>query len=491
MPDDTFSALSATERDQLLEIARMMLAALEEKDTRLRQHSERVANTCANFCESAGILADDDLHYLYLAGMVHDAGLIAAAGSLVGKNPPLSDDEAQHIKKHPVAGVRILSPVQKFEPLLAAVRHHHEAWDGSGYPDGKRGEEIPLAARILRLVDAFDDLTSTYRRPQGLPAGDALTEIQEKAGVEFDPGLVPAFKTFVESTPGMGADFMLKKQSDLMKQHFSSVLQKFSAGKIQPPAMPQVVFELRSAIKRQEATVKDVALILEKDPIISLRLISVAKSPVYKGYGEIASVQAAIPRLGFKETLSIVVAIANKSLYEAKQPQFKVALDKMWGHSIASAYASKLFAQALLMDDPETLFLMGLTHDVGKVILLRAFADISRERNFPIDIILNAIQEAHQSIGILLLKRWGFGDEFQKVVSLHEGANFSAQTNKEILVVHLANMLTRKMGYSSFEWDGSDLAGVSSATLLGLSADTIGRVEEKVKELIKDIAHLF
>jgi HD-like signal output (HDOD) protein len=91
----------------------------------------------------------------------------------------------------------------------------------------------------------------------------------------------------------------------------------------------------------------------------------------------------------------------------------------------------------------------------------------------------------------MLLKRWGFGDEFSRVVSLHEGANFSSQTNQEILVVHLANMLTRKMGLSSFEWDGKDLAEVPSAQLLGLSSETIGRVEEKVKEIIKDVAHLF
>ena len=492
MPEETVSILSPTERDLLLEIAAMMLAAMGEKDPRLKQHCERVANASANFCESVGILTDDDLFYLYLAGLLHDAGLIAAPGACLGQNPPRSSDDLQQVKKHPVAGVRILSPVEKFEPLLAAVRHHHEAWDGSGYPDGKHGEEIPLEARVIRLFDAFDELTSTYRRPQGFSIGEALAAIQEKAGVEFDPGLLPAFKTFVESNPsGVGANFLLRRQADFVKQHFPSILQKFSSGKILPPAMPQVVFELRSAIKRQDATVRDVSLILEKDPVISLRLISVANSPVYKGYGEIQSVQAAIPRLGFKETLSIVVAIANKSLYEAKQPQFKTALDRMWGHSLAAAYASRLLAKALSLPEPETLFLMGLTHDVGKVVLLRAFAEVAPGKNLHLDAMLSAIQEAHQTIGIMLLKRWGFGDEFQKVVSLHEGGNFTPQTNKEILVVHFANLLTRKMGYSFFEWDGSDLAELPSAGLLGLSTDAIGRVEENVKAVIKDIAHLF
>jgi HD-like signal output (HDOD) protein len=258
-----------------------------------------------------------------------------------------------------------------------------------------------------------------------------------------------------------------------------------------PPVMPQVVLEMRSVIKRQDAAVKDLAEVIEKDPVISLRLISVANSPVYKGYGDVKSIQAAIPRLGFKEALSVVVAIANKSLYEAKLAQHRVLMDQMWVHSLACAYGSKLFAQSLSMEDPETLFLMGLTHDVGKVILLRAFAEIPQEQRLKTEVILAAIQEAHQSIGSMLLKRWGFGEEFLRIVALHEGSNFSEQTNKEILVVHLSNMLTRKMGLSFFAWDGKDPAEQPSATLLGVSAEAIEAVEQKIKETVKDVSHLF
>jgi len=373
------SAVAATpvEQEELLEIARVVLAMLGEKDIRLKQHAERVANLCALFCENAGILRDDDLLHIYLAGLLHDTGYISIPREVLKKEPPLSEEETLLVKKHPVVGVQILSHHQRLEALLPMVRHHHEAFDGSGYPDKKQGEEIPLGARLLHLFDCFDEL------------------------------------------------------------------------------------------------------------------ISVAKSPVYKGYGDVKSVQAAVPRLGFKETLSIVVAISNKSLYEVKQPQFRVTLDKMWGHSLACAYASKLIAQSLALGDPETIFLMGLVHDVGKVLLLRAFAELPQEKSFDFATVMTAIQEAHQSIGNILLKRWGFGNEFSGVVSLHEGANFSSQTNQEILVVHLANLLTRKMGLSFFEWDGKDLAEVSSAQLLGLSSEALGQVEGKVKEIIKDVAHLF
>jgi len=484
-------AATRVEQEQLLEIARVVLAMLGEKDIRLKQHAERVANLCANFCENAGILSGNDLLHIYLAGLLHDTGYISIPREVLKKNQPLSAEEMLLVKKHPVVGVQILSHHRRFEALLPVVRHHHEAFDGSGYPDKKQGEEIPLGARLIHLFDCFDELTSDDRSAHGMTAEEALAAIHEKAGQEFDPGLIPKFIQFMRSDEGKAEDFLRKKQAAAVKQTFSDILQKFSAGKIVPPAMPQVVFELRHMIKRQSSSVKDVSDVLEKDPVISLRLISVAKSPVYKGYGDVKSVQVAIPRLGFKETLSIVMAISSKSLYEVRQPQFRVALDKMWGHSLACAYASKLIAQSLALGDPETIFLMGLIHDVGKVILLRAFAEIPQEKSIDFATAMTAIQEAHQSIGNMLIKRWGFGDEFSRVVSLHEGVNFSSQTNKEILVVHLANMLTRKMGLSSFEWDGKDLVEVSSAQLLGLSSDAIGQVEEKVKEIIKDVAHLF
>jgi HD-like signal output (HDOD) protein len=134
---------------------------------------------------------------------------------------------------------------------------------------------------------------------------------------------------------------------------------------------------------------------------------------------------------------------------------------------------------------------MGLTHDVGKVILLRAFAEISQEQKLKTEVILAAIQEAHQSIGSMLLKRWGFGEEFQRIVALHEGSDITSQTNREILVVHLANMLTRKMGLSFFDWDGRDPAEQPSAKLLGISTEAIEAVEQKIKETVKDVSHLF
>jgi HD-GYP domain-containing protein (c-di-GMP phosphodiesterase class II) len=473
------------------ETAMLVVALLGERDNQLKAHCERVANHAANFAEAFGLFNEDGLQALYLAGLLHDTGYIATAESLFSKAPPLSAEDLLAIKKHPVTGVSLLSNYRGFEAILPMIRHHHEAFDGSGWPDGQRGEEIPIEARILHLCDYFDRVTAGRREAERLSVDQALADIQKLAGVLFDPALIASFVDFIQTAAGAADDFVLKKQTAFIRQAFAAILQKFSSGKLVPPAMPQIVFELRNAIKRPDASVNDLTEVIERDPVISLRLISVAKSPVYKGHGDVKSVQAAIPRLGFKETLSVVVAIANKSLYEVKAPQFRLLLDKLWVHSLVSAYASKLIAQSLGLNDPDTIFLMGLTHDVGKVVLLRAFAEIPQKEKLKIPALLPTIQEAHQSVGNMLLKRWGFGEEFTRVVALHEGANFSDQTNKEILVVHLANLLTRKMGFSFFEWDGKDPAELPSAQLLGVSSEVIQSVEERVREIVKDVSHLF
>ena len=139
-----------------------------------------------------------------------------------------------------------------------------------------------------------------------------------------------------------------------MKQIFTTILKQFMAGKINPPVMPQVVREMQRVIIQPASGSAELAKVIERDPVLSLRLISVANSRIYRGVANIRNVKNAIPRLGLKETLNI--AIANKSLYETGKVQYKILMDKLWGHSLASAFGAKLIAQNLRLEDPEIFF---------------------------------------------------------------------------------------------------------------------------------------
>ena len=477
-------------KELVFDVVKTMVALIEEKDPFLRKHSKRVANNCASFCQEFKLLGSEDIESIFYAGLLHDIGIVAIPVNLLHRTEPLTDEEMILIKKHPVSGEKVLGHLSILQDVLPMVRNHHEAFDGSGYPDGLRADKIPLGARVIGLFNYLDNLMFPRASEKALSVEDALVEINGQAGQLFDQDLIQNFITFVESNGGTSTDYLHKKQADTMRTVFAEILNKFKSGKINPPVMPQVVREMQAIIKQPKSTPEELAQIIEKDPTISLRLISVSNSPVYRGITEIRNVKTAIPRLGLKETLNIVMAIANKNLYESQNVKFKILMDKLWVHALATAYGSKEIAKHLKLDDLEKYFLMGLTHDIGKILLLKAFSDVTKGKSLSLDAIEANIQEAHIGLGSMLLKRWGFDAEFINVISHHEDKEYSPDTVKEILVVHLANILTRQIGFSLFE-EEIDFAEVQSALILKLEPDQIEAIGEEVKTILSDVAHLF
>jgi putative nucleotidyltransferase with HDIG domain len=477
-------------RDLIIEVVKTLAALLEEKDPFLKKHSERVANNCANFCEQFKICGTEDIETIFFAGLLHDIGMVAVPLDTLKRSDPLGEEEMVRIKRHPVSGEKVLSNFSYLNALLPMVRHHHEAVDGSGYPDGIEGDKIPLGARIIGLFNYFDNLVFPRLSAKEMSIEAALEEVSSKAGRLFDNKLIGNFIAFIEANSGKSEDYLLKKETASMRNIFTGILQKFTAGKINPPVMPQVVREVQTVVKRPHSTSGELAQAIEKDPVISLRLISVANSPIYRGVTEIRNVKSALPRLGIKETLNIVIAIANKSLYTTDRVQFRILMDKLWVHSLASAYGSKLIAQNLKLGDSEKFFLMGLTHDIGKILLLKAFAEVSKEKKLNMNAVTANIQEAHLSLGSVLLKRWGYDEDFINVLAHHEDKDLSPDTDKGILVVHLANLMTRKIGFSLFE-DEINYAELESAQILKIEPETIDDIGEKIKQIIADVAHLF
>jgi putative two-component system response regulator len=129
------------------------------------------------------------------AARFHDLGKVAVPVALLHKAGPLAPEEWALLRLHPALGERLLAPACRDAEVLAAVRHHHERWDGRGYPDGLRGTNIPLLARILTVADVFDALSTArpYRNGGAMREGDALQYLRKNAGVIFDPALVLAF----------------------------------------------------------------------------------------------------------------------------------------------------------------------------------------------------------------------------------------------------------------------------------------------------------
>jgi putative nucleotidyltransferase with HDIG domain len=477
-------------KEWLLELVNTLTALIEERDPKLKKHSKRVADNSANFCTKYKLLGDDEIYQVYLAGLLHDIGLIFSPNTLLKDAEDRSEEEKVQLRKHPVVGEKILSNLSTLRDILPLIRHHHEAMDGSGYPDGLSADEIPLGARIICLFNELDTLMYPFSKTSAATTSEALAKIKQDAGTRYDSNLIDQFAEYIEATSADSDDYLMVKANDSIKEIFAKIIHDFTAGNIVPPVMPQVVKEVQAAIKKSSSTAETIAVVIEKDPVISLRLISVANSPVYRGIHKIRNLKEAIPRLGLKETLSLVIAIANKSLYETEHAQFKILMDKLWVHSLASAYGAKLIAEHLRLPEPENYFLMGLVHDIGKSLLLKAFTSIFKEKKINFDVIRANIQQGHLSIGGVLLRRWGFDDIFIKVVSEHEKDELPPNTEKEILVVHLTNMLTRNIGFSLFT-DAVDLSELESAKLLEIESQKLDEIGAEIRLIVQDVAHLF
>jgi len=167
-------------------------AALEARDPYLRGHSARVTSIAEGLARRLG-WRGERLDALRLGASLHDVGKIAVNASVLCKPGPLTDEELEQIRTHPVAGACLIEGVEDFRPALPYVLHHHERWDGNGYPHCLAGEEIPIEARLLGVADAFDAMTSVRSYRPALSVEQALAELQRCAGSQFDPELADTF----------------------------------------------------------------------------------------------------------------------------------------------------------------------------------------------------------------------------------------------------------------------------------------------------------
>lgn len=179
-------------REYYWSVVQSLAAALEARDTYTRGHSMRVARW-SRICARILGLNDQEQQQAYLAGLLHDVGKIGVRESVLLKPGALDEEEKREVREHPSVGAKILEPAGFPHSVIAAVRHHHEDFCGYGYPWGLVGEEIPILARIIRVADAYDAMTSARSYRGSLSVNHARDELLRGAGQQFDPRVVEAF----------------------------------------------------------------------------------------------------------------------------------------------------------------------------------------------------------------------------------------------------------------------------------------------------------
>jgi len=171
--------------------------AIDAKSSWTKGHSERVMHLAADLAREMG-LPDTIVERAKLGGLLHDIGKIGIIEALLEKPEMLDEDEFPPMRLHPEKGIAILAPIEQLKDVLPGILHHHERFDGTGYPNQLQGEDIPLIARIISVVDAYDAMVSPRPYHQGLSPGKAMEELERCSGTQFDPRVVACFRRYLE-----------------------------------------------------------------------------------------------------------------------------------------------------------------------------------------------------------------------------------------------------------------------------------------------------
>jgi len=166
--------------------------AIEAKDPYTVGHSKRVSKYCSHIAHKMG-LESSETHDIEVAGLLHDVGKIGIPDAILGKPNRLSIEEYESIKEHPLISLKIIEPIQELGKVRDYVKYHHEKWDGTGYPEGLRGEDIPMGARVLSVADAFDTMWIGRQYHAAWSLDDVIMEFQKNRDTQFDGRVVNAF----------------------------------------------------------------------------------------------------------------------------------------------------------------------------------------------------------------------------------------------------------------------------------------------------------
>ncbi len=190
--------LIGEQRSTLFASLAMIAGAIELKDTYTATHSHNVETIAIRTARAMG-LPEAEVRRIRFGALLHDIGKVGVSGEIIRKPTSLDPSEQAKMRQHPVIGAEIMQPVELLSEAAEIVRHHHEHYDGSGYPDGLKGEGIPIGSRIILVADAYHAITSDRPYRRGRSKDEALRILKENAGKQFDPKVVETFESVVGS----------------------------------------------------------------------------------------------------------------------------------------------------------------------------------------------------------------------------------------------------------------------------------------------------
>jgi putative nucleotidyltransferase with HDIG domain len=427
---------------------RAIADALEAKDEHMYGHSRRVRGYALGIGRRMQ-LDNEALEEISLAAFLHDIGKIGTPDQILLKPAQLTNEERGIVELHSERGARMLAGIPEMSEVAAAVRHHHERFDGSGYPEGLSGAQIPLAARIILVADAYDAMTSPRPFRKAINHASAIAQLEEAAGSHFDPEVVRAFCRF-----------------DTLAQIREEIARNFCGAPLFPA----------SQTINAQASLDDLLYKVAAEPALSAYALFEANVG-QRGENTIASIENACARLGEARLRAMVEQNPGRN-DETQQ--------EMREHSLRTAEAARMLAEHTGVMDAENAYALGLLHDIGQMFLhelfpaemmnMQAFADDERTEQ---EVIAFGVD--HAQIGQWILAACGLPRDLTAAVQTHH--DVIRIDNQVALLLHVANAIAH--ADAPFKVAALDALGSDRLAILHLSRADLASIHAQVAAIIE------
>jgi putative two-component system response regulator len=430
-------------------VVRAITDALEAKDEFVYGHARRVTGYATAIARRMNLDAVA-IEQLSFAASLHDIGKIGTPESLLLKPAAFTNEERRLIQLHSERGARILGGVPEMADVADAVRYHHEHYDGSGYPEGLRGEQIPLASRIILVADAYDAMTSPRPFRRACEHDTAVEQLIRGEGRQFDPDVVRAF---------IELESLTRIRHSIAQDDFG--------------------VSLTHAVYAHDLSLADLTGEVEKDPLLAARILREANN-LEDEMSETVDLPALCARLG-EERLR---AIINEG---AAPSQISSDFDSVREHSLCSAKVAHLLAEHTGIIEPQTAYALGLLHDVGEALLRSLFPEemgniIWLDEDERIEKEIATFGVDHAQVGQWILESCGVPRILSAAVqSHHDVMRINAPA---ALLLHVANVIAHAKDPS--EVKALDALGSDRLAMLHLSRGDLTKIYAEMADMIED-----
>ena len=429
---------------------RAIADALDAKDDYVHGHARRVSG----YAMAIGRRLNLDmslLEHLSLAGLLHDIGKIGTPDEILLKPAPLTTTERAVMQLHSERGARMLAGISEMHEVAAAVRHHHERFDGSGYPEGLQGEQIPLTARIISVADAYDAMTSPRPFREALAHEDALLHLEDGSGTQFDPLIVRAFSNF-----------------EAIGQIRHSISVGLYGARLTASPLASEVGEFK-----MDELVREI----ESEPVLAacvLRAVNVGSKQA-----PTANLRKACEQLGESRLRAIITR-------NCLPDEHSKDCERLWEHSLRCATSARLLAEHTALIDPDDAYTLGLLHDIGEVLLRSLFPAEMDEMQSLSDAVRSDSEVVtfgveHAQLGQWILESCGLPRALTATVQTHH--DVMRINDPAALLLHVANAIAR--ADDAYKVAALDSLGSDRLALLGLSRADLASVHERTAAIIE------